>query len=269
MAFSSLPVDVLDVLCQFIAESDLPAVARVNSRICPSAQRYLYRSLAFTSPAKAARCFKTLRRNPLLHRHVRELSLRADPYAPLLRSLVDLLGAVLADAQNLISLELVLPQCATNVFLAAEKKDTLYARLVNFSCNLPFSSALCSFLQRTPSVKVLQLSDYSSAYSDLPDLPISALPSLQAFTGSSDLATLLAPGRPLESVHLFSGELSQTIIDALSRSSSSIAIFGAFTTSLSPSILHCLAENLPHLHHLRIMTMYHTFNQPDEVSCSL
>ncbi|KAI5120916.1 hypothetical protein M0805_002896 [Coniferiporia weirii] len=271
MALNNLPLDILDSLCQFVHKRDLLALARSSAVFYPSAQRYLYRHLALFNYTDAVRCLETLRRRRDLARHVRVLSLRLDPNAPVLRSFVELLATVLPDVHNLVSLDIVIPPSASTAFVAPEARGTVYPRLTHFSCNLPLDGAVCSFLQCLPAARELQLGECtgivsaSSTSSSLPVLPASALPNLALFMGPSDAAAVLVPGRPLESVHLYSGELSEDVLVALARSSSAITIFGAFTHSLSPSVLHCLAASLPHLHHLRIMTMYHASNQPDDL----
>ncbi|THH11540.1 hypothetical protein EW145_g593 [Phellinidium pouzarii] len=268
MALDNLPLDILDALCQFVHNNDLLALSRSSSAFCPPAQRYIYRRLALFNFTDAVRCLRTLRKRRHLARHVRVLTLRLDPNALVLRSFVDLLAAVLSEMPNLTSLDIVIPPSASRAFFAAEMRGTVYKRLSHFSCNLPLDDVMSSFLQRLPAATELQLGERAASLSSSPSLPIlpsSALPNLALFMGPSDAAAVLVPGRPLESVHLYSGELSEDVLVALARSSSAITVFGAFTHSLSPSVLHCLAENLPHLHHLRIMTMYHASNQPDDL----
>lgn len=272
MALPDLPLDVLDLVCNFIRQHELVAVAASAPVLYPFAQRHLYRRIALANPKDAVRCLKTLQSNPELARHVRSFSLRVDPCEPLLRPFVELLASGLAAMVNLVTLDVVLPHNTSPAFFAPEIYGSLYTRLSHFSCNLPLDDAICSFLQRVPAVKELQLGEYeptlseSAQSSPVPTLPASALPNLAFFMGPSDAAAVLVPGRPLESVHLYPGDLSDEVLDALSRASSPITVLGALTHSLSPSTLQCLAESLPHLHFLRIMTMYHASNPPDEVS---
>lgn len=295
MPLTDLPIDVLDALCQFVARDDLPGLARTAPVFHPLAQRCLYRRLALSSYAKAIRCLTTIRTHKDLARYVRTLSLRLDPSAAVTRAFVDLVADVLSETTNLTRLDLVLPRAASCALYAPSQHGSVYARLKRFSCNFPLDDAVGSFLSCLPAATDLQLgecaagpgSNSSSSSTDgnanvngndtastlstspplpLPLLPPTALPNLKFFMGPPDAAAVLVPGRPLESVHLYSGELTEDVLAALSRSSSTVTVLGAFTRSLSPSVLHSLAENLPHLHHLRIMTMYHTLSQPDEVS---
>ncbi|KAL5488122.1 hypothetical protein ACEPAI_6230 [Sanghuangporus weigelae] len=270
MPLPDLPLDVLDLVCDFVDQHELVTVAASAPVLYPFAQHHLYRRIALANPKDAVRCLKTLQRSPHLARHVRSLSLRLDPCTPVLGSFVDLLASGLAVMVNLVTLDVVVPHNASRAFFAPEIYGSLYMRLTHFSCNLPLDDAICSFLQRVPAVKELQLGEYeatlpaSMTLQSVPMLPATALPRLAFFMGPSDAATVLVPGRPLESVHLYPGDLSDEVLDALSRASSPITVLGALTHSLSPSTLQCLADSLPHLHFLRIMTMYHASNPPDE-----
>ncbi|KAL5508323.1 hypothetical protein ACEPAH_5942 [Sanghuangporus vaninii] len=270
MPIPDLPLDVLDLVCDFLDQHDLVSAAASAPVLYPFAQHHLYRRIALANPKDAVRCLKTLQRSPHLARHVRSLSLRVDPCTPVLKSFVDLLASGLAVMVNLLTLDVVVPHNTSRAFFAPEIYGSLYTRLTHFSCNLPLDDAICSFLQRVPAVKELQLGEYeatlpaSITLQSVPVLPATALPRLAFFMGPSDAAKVLVPGRPLESVHLYPGDLSDEVLDALSRASSPITVLGAFTHSLSPSTLQCLADSLPHLHFLRIMTMYHASNPPDE-----
>ena len=274
MPVTDLPFDVLDLLCQFVHTPDLPALAASTSLFYPSAQSSLFRRISLYNPSQALRFLSSLERRPDLAHHVRSLSMRLDPNARLLSPFVRLLGKGLANMPNLAYLDVVVPQAASRAFFDAEAHGTSYTRLLHFSCNLPLNHAICSFLQRAPALRELQLGEYaatspqSTAPPSIPSLPSSALPNLAFYMGPSDAVPVLIPCRPLESVHLYPGDLSEEVLDALSRASSPITVFGAFTHSLSPAILRRLAESLPHLHLLRIMTMYHASNPPDDVSLS-
>ncbi|KAH8113428.1 hypothetical protein DFH11DRAFT_1775303 [Phellopilus nigrolimitatus] len=276
MALAVLPLDILDALCLFLAPQDLTALAAASKRVSPFAHRYIYRSVALHSLPQAVRYLRSLRARPDLAPHVRVLSLRLDPHAPVLHAFVSLLAAVLPALANLSSLDLVIPPAASRALFAAEARGALYARLRHFSCNLPLDDpAVCSFLQRLPAARELQLGERAGGAGasktptpalPAPVLPASALPRLALFMGPSDAAAALVPGRPLESVHLYSGELTDAVVAALARSAAPITVFGAFTHALAPATLQGLAAGLPHLHHLRIMTMYHhAAHQPDEM----
>jgi hypothetical protein len=290
MQLDALPYDVLHTLCQYVDDNDLRALALSSALLLPFAQQRIYNQISIESPPQAIRCLSTLKRRPYLARHVRRFSLRLDPQLSLLKPFADALAHALSNMYNLTDLDVVVPQSASCAFFpppvsstaTRSQVPTIYTRLVRFSTNLPFDSALSSFLGRTPSVSELQIGEYDvpsvspSVPADhaspapprgLPTLAKDALPNLSLFMGPSDVAAALVPRRPLQSVHLYSGELSEPVLNALALSASPISVFGAFTHSLSPAVLRCLAQSLPHLHHLRIMTMYHAASsQPDEVS---
>lgn len=281
MSLHNLPLDILHALCAFLDTSSLLNLSRTHSVFYPYTQRNIYRHVAISSLPNAVRCIKTLHNNPDFALFVRSFSLRIDANAALLGAFVDNLASVLVDMSNLASLDLVLPPAASRVLASSSPRlarlhpdrSPSYHRLSRFSSNFGLDASLCTFLARTPALKELQLGDAAATTAVLPlaqpaasPLPVDALPNLALFTGSCSDATIIVPGRPLESVHLYSGDLDEAVLDALARSSTPITIFGSLTNSLSPSILHALASSLPHLQHLRIMTMYHSSNHPGDVS---
>lgn len=287
MAPLSLPLDVVDAVCAFVPTVDLLNVATASSLLHPLALRRIYRFVELTTPEQAVHCLRSLDKHPQLARYVRVFSLRLDSrkavdecyasFRPLLRD-------VLSRMDGLVELELVVaPADGTLVFKGLDPLSPSYPRLSRFSTNLSLDSAMCSFLERTPALRDLQLGEQSpSIVHPVKPLSTSALPNLSIFMGSMASVVAIAPGRPLESVHLYSAtpssssspseeeELSPEVLSALAQSSGPITVFGALTRSLSLETVRGLTESLPHLHHLRIMTMYHaqTAHHPDEVrSC--
>ncbi len=285
MAPSSLPLDVLDVLCAFVPTVDLLAVAASCSLLHPLALRRIYRVIELSTPKQAVHCLRTLAKHPHLARYVRVFSLRLDcqravderyaSFKPLLRD-------ALSRMDGLVELDLVIaPSDGGVIFKDLDPIEPSYPRLSRFSTNLSLDAAMCLFLERTPALKELQLGEEIPSLLHKSPLLLSpsALPNLSLFMGSMASVVTVAPGRPLESVHLYSPtpsassspseeeELSPEVLSALAQSTGPITVFGALTRSLSLETIRGLAESLPHLHHLRIMTMYHaqTAHHPDEV----
>lgn len=266
MALSSLPLDVADSICHFLDTPDLLSLSLTNTLFCPFAQRLIFRHVAIHSPAQAVRCLTTLSKERDLALFVRSFSLRLDSSQPVFRPFIHMLAVALSHMSNVTSLDLVLHHSMSTVLAGVDTGDVAYPRLVRFACNFSLDANVSAFLQRAPQLSELQLSDGGAPSAMCPIHP-TAIPHLTVFIGSCEAAYALVPGRPLESVHIHSGDLSDEILSALSQSTASISIFGALTRSLSPSLLISLASNLPHLRHLRIMTMYHSSHRHhDQVS---
>ncbi|TDL29321.1 hypothetical protein BD410DRAFT_892640 [Rickenella mellea] len=255
----NLPLDVFDAVCAFLDVSELLSLARATSRLSPFANRYLYRHLSINSPARAIRCLTTLAERPGLALCVRSFSLRLDPTQPILRPFRLVLATAIRHMANIITLDLLLDPLTSCSLKDAVDDETVYDRLTSFVSNYSLDANVARFLRYTPSICDLQLGGYGTSPAINP-LPISFLPYLSLFIGSCEAVAVLAPGRPLESVHLHSGSLTDDVFVALSRSTGPVKVFGAFTTSLSPNLLSSLASNLPHIQHLRIMTMFHSSN---------
>ncbi|KAI0316718.1 hypothetical protein OF83DRAFT_1084088 [Amylostereum chailletii] len=70
-------------------------------------------------------------------------------------------------------------------------------------------------------------------------------------------ARKLVPGRPLQTVHLHDGDLSEDAVEWLARSTAPLSILGAVTSAPLVPFLSSLAPRLPHLAHLRILAPFH------------
>jgi hypothetical protein len=187
---------------------------------------------------------------------------------PVMHSSHFLLANALSHMSELSSLDMCINPHASWVLT---ELATSYPRLHRLACSFTLDSNVADFLTQTPSLQELELNTpaifHPSVLSAL--LPLPAIPSLRQFIGSSETARVIAPGRPLESIYLNSGELTEEDIKCLANGTARVRIFAATTRSLpNPllDLLDLLARHLPHVVYLRIMTT-HTFpTAPDVVS---
>jgi len=163
---------------------------------------------------------------------------------------------------EVISLELLVDPGASWVLLGTPHR--VFPRLEHLACSFPLDSHVVDFLGKTEALLQLEVDGISSPLSlPMPTLPNGSLPRLRGFKGSSHAAMAIIPGRPVESIQLNSGDLTQDDIATLAQSTAHVAILGATTNSLPVPLLQTLTHHLSHLVYLQIMTTYTFSEGPD------
>lgn len=264
MDVATLPIEVVDEVCDFLAVSDLLSLCITNTTFCASAQRLIFRNISLNSSRTAIGCLRSLSSSVRLAAHVRSFSLRLDDSTGLLRGFLQTHRIALSMMSNLESLDINLPTSASWVLLAS--KSAIYPRLTRLSCNFTLDASVSEFLGRAHALTQLQLGVCASNNTPMSSSPSPSLPRLHRFIGSCEDAVCVVPGHPLQVVHLHSGELNLGVLKALSQSTEPIEAFEAFNCPLTISMLSSIASNLPRLRHLRLMSMYHSYEQHDAVS---
>ena len=261
MFLHQLPVELLDDIFQRVLPTDLASLSRLSSLIYPVARRLLYRHLSVSS--RNAGAIITLAKKPELAQHVRTFAVRLDP-STLFRSFYHLLATALANMAEVTSLELLVDPGASWVL-----PHRVFPRLEHFACSFSLDSHVVDFLCKTEALLQLEVDGISSPLSlPMPTIPDGSLPRLRGFKGSSHVAMAIIPGRPVESIQLNSGDLTQDDIASLAQSTAHVAILGATTSSLPVPLLQTLTHHLSHLAYLRIMTTYTFSEGPDAVRLS-
>ncbi|RDB23304.1 hypothetical protein Hypma_009579 [Hypsizygus marmoreus] len=259
--FHHLPIELLDGICQLVQPTDLVALARTSSAIYPVAQRLLYRHLAISPASHNLGVVVTLARKPELAQHVRTFALRLDCLTGF-TSFYRLLAVALSNMTGLTSLDLFVDP-STSWVLQNTHRST-YPRLLHFGCSFPLDSHVAHFLNKTQALLELELDEISESDSlHMPSLDIESLPQLSQFVGSSHTAKAIVPGRPVQSIQLHSGDLSETDVVTLAESTADVVILGATTSSLPVPLLESLALRMPHLVYLRVTTTYNFSEAPD------
>jgi len=140
-----------------------------------------------------------------------------------------------------------------------------YPRLHSFTSSFPFDAHVTRFLERTPALERLELDTAPvSGTAVLPQLSHAAIPRLVHFMGSCQAVKVIVPGRPLESIHIHDGDLSEDEVACLAQSTGHIAVLGVITSALLVPFLKSLARHLPYLAYLRLMAPFHVSFKPSD-----
>ncbi|KAG6880067.1 hypothetical protein C0992_006879 [Termitomyces sp. T32_za158] len=252
MAFAQLPVELLDAICQHAQPADLAVLSRTCSSFQLVAQRHLYRRLSISTASHNLQAVVTLAKKPELASIVREFSLRAES-ATTFKPFLQLVGIVLSRMTELVSLDLFVAPDASWILSGMRCS---YPRLLHFSSSFSFDGHVAEFLSRTDALLELEVDGISTSSNALlvPGLPTQSIPHLSQFVGSVHVARVIVPGRPVESIHLLSGDLTVEDVITLANSTSHVLILGATTTSPPLPILDSLSQNMTSLIYLRLMT---------------
>src|SRR5712671_2739295 len=273
MSLHRLPVELFDTICSSLTPSDLAALSRTNSLLNPIAQRILYLNLAPSSPRHNLSVVITLSQKPHIARVVRTLSITVESSVHVLRPFYRALRDALSAMSELTSLHISLdPNANPSWILTPRSRHMTYSRLHTFTSSFPFDSHVISFLECTPALERLELDTAPiPGTAPLPHLSHAAIPRLVHFMGSCQAIKIIVPGRPLESIHIHDGDLSEEEVVCLAQSTGHIAVLGAITSALLVPFLKSLARHLPYLAYLRLMAPFHVSLKPsDDVrpSCS-
>ncbi|KAG6812648.1 hypothetical protein H0H92_001598 [Tricholoma furcatifolium] len=262
MAFTHLPAELIDAICQQACPPDLAALSRTNSFILPIAQRRLYRHLSIAFSSHNLQAVLTLADKPDLAQHVRTFSLRVDS-SSIFKSFLRLVATALSRMTELVQLELFIDPSAS--WILSNTRLT-YPHLLRFSSSFSFDQHVAEFLTKTEALLELEVDGTSSALDfPVPVLSTRSIPQLSQFVGSSHVASAIVPGRPVQSIHLPSGDLSEDDVVTLANSTSHMVILSATTSSPPVLILESLARHMPSLGYLRLMTTC-DFSEPPQPS---
>lgn len=271
MAISHFPVELLDIVCKHLSTSDLAAISSTSSLFYPIAQRILHRNLELSSSNHNLSVIVTLSKKPPVAHFVRTLSVTVGSGLPAFRPFYRALADALSAMSELNSLHLSLGDANASWVLASGTRHTTYPGLRTFTSSFPFDAHVTHFLERSPALERLELDTAPvSGTAPLPHLSHTAIPRLVHFIGSCQAAKVIVPGRPLESIHLHDGDLTEDQVACLAQSTGHIAVLGAITSALLVPFLQSLARHLPYLAYLRLMAPFHVSSKlSDDVRRSL
>jgi hypothetical protein len=261
MSLTMLPQELLDAVCENLAGADLSRLSYTASFLHVPAQRQLYRHVSISSSRRNLAVLFTLARKPEIAHHVRSFSIDLDSQFTFLRAFYHQLANALANMPALTSLHLFIDPNASWVL-----QELSYPRLLHFASPFPLDSHVSGFLSRTPALLELEVDSLPFRH----ERPASAsiltppsLPLLQQFVGSSHAAESIVPSRPVHSVQLTAGDLTEHVVARLSGSTAEIVTLSATTSSSPAALLQILSKRMQYLVHLRLMTMYSFSEAPD------
>ena len=267
MSLPRLPIELIDIICSLLPHPDLAALARTTSLFYPVVQRILYRNLVLSSARHNLSVVVTLSENRCIARVVRSLSITVGPSVHVLRPFYNALRDALSAMSELASLHLSFSldhhHADLSWVLTPRTRPITYTRLHTFTSSFPFDAHVTGFLERTPALERLELDTAPvSGTTPLPHLSQAAIPRLMHLMGSCQAVKVIVPGRPLESIHIHDGDLSEDEVACLAQSTGHIAVLGAITSALLVPFLKSLARHLPYLAYLRLMAPFHVSLKP-------
>ncbi|KAK0191211.1 hypothetical protein F5146DRAFT_1137999 [Armillaria mellea] len=258
-SLEALPVELLDAVCALLGPCDLRDLVHVCSRVSPVAQRRLYRSIFAAPAARNLSVVLTLARNRVLAQYVTSFSINLDSRPSLFLSFFRHLAVALGNMTNLVHLCVFVPPRLSWVLLPVKSCPSL----AHFSSSFPFNSHLATFLKATPSLLKLEVDTLSLQHDYCEPLPPSSVPLLAHFTGSDHAARAVVPGRPIQSLHITTGQVDDVLVDAIAQSTADLTVFDATTTSFPASVLHLLSQRLHQMMYLRISSTCTFSGLPD------
>ncbi|KAF9008695.1 hypothetical protein BDQ17DRAFT_1236270, partial [Cyathus striatus] len=257
-----LPTELLEAVLHHVHPSDLAVLSTTSSLTYSVAQRLLYRHIRIDCLSRNLGIVITLSRRPHIARHVRSFSIRLYSYSFLFKSFYRQLHTALSAMTELVSLDLFADSSSS--WVLETPCHSSYDRLVHFSSSFSLDRHVAHFLSKTSNLVDLQLDSGSPVDSCLPiTLPPTSLPRLSEFAGPSDIAQAIVPGRPVETIHLTSGDMSLLAVEHLAKSTGRVVVLGASTSLLPVPLLVMLGQKMPHLVYLRMMTTYNFDGAPD------
>nr|GAT53940.1 predicted protein [Mycena chlorophos] len=224
-----LPPELLSQVFCSLPIADLPAVARVTTTLYPIALRSLYRSLSIADASGHA-ILSVLVQKPEVAAFVRKFSLADVVLCP------HQLKAALANMKALTSLDLFVDGIESWIL----PSGLVSPQLRHFGTSMPYDDRVAAFCAGAQHLETIHLASIEFSGS----VDAHAFPRMSTFTGSAAAAIALVPGRPVESIFITSGDLSEDLVPFLAKSSANVAILSAQTNSIPLLVLHALGRHL-------------------------
>ncbi|TFK27071.1 hypothetical protein FA15DRAFT_666810 [Coprinopsis marcescibilis] len=260
MAFNRLPIELLDTICDSLDHRrDLVALSTTNSTLYHVAHRLLYKHISAFQNTPSLKVTTLLAHRPDLARHVRSFAIVLDPANEQPTSYFNSLATALHNMPDIESLKLTIDPAMSWVLPHAS--SVRYPRLRDFTCVFSFDHHVAQFLGKTGALVHLELGHDLNSQTPLPELLPAWLPNLESFAGSSQVAQAIVPGRPVSSISMHSGDLTEGVVQELAKSTAAILFLDATTASLPLPLLEAMASAIPELQELRLATTYNLWDE--------
>lgn len=261
MSFATLPIELVDQISLCLPSEDQVSFAATAKRYNSIVNRVLYRHITLDPLYDNLDCLHSLADNPTIALHVRSFTIRLAHSSGLLSAL----QAAISNMTELTSLDIYVEQL-TDSWIMQTPDTSVYNRLDRFTCSFNLDQSLAHFLNKTPALRKLHIHSLPTSPSEfVSSLRPDALPLLFQFHGSSHAAQFIVPGRPVEDIHLASGDLTEEVARSLAYSTGPVRELSAVTSSHSVSLIGTLTRCMERLVHLRIVTCNFS-DAPDLVS---
>ncbi|KAF8665582.1 hypothetical protein AX16_000040 [Volvariella volvacea WC 439] len=267
MSVQTLPVELLNSVYDFLPQRDLLALSTTNYTLSWTARRRIYEHIDVSALEDKFHVLETLAFSEYHAHFVKSFRVRVYRNAitnstkpPILDAFYRLLATALTKMTNLLSLSVHLDHDAS--WVLPHRGSVAFPYLEQFDTSFGLNDHVVKFLESAESIWTLTLG--SSPYLPTTTLAPQLLPKLNMFQGSALAAQTLVPGRPLTTLHLTSGDLTESVVDSLARSADHVVELSA-TTSVAPiPLIASLAKNMGRLSKLLLMTTYTYTAPPDE-----
>ncbi|TFK76129.1 hypothetical protein BDN72DRAFT_885585 [Pluteus cervinus] len=265
MDIHALPLELLDVVCDHVPFADLVAFGRCNSSLYQITQRRIYRHLSVSVMSRNLSVIVTLAKSRATAQHVRTLTARLDSFTAPFNTLYCYLAKALSFMTELTSLDLFVDIDASWILQGIGNYGL--PRLRHFSCSFPFDHHVAQFLNSTNALEELSLEAIIPETNPPapPSLHPLSLPRLSQFNGSSQTAQAIVPGRPVTTIALTTGDLTDSVVETLARSTAHVDYLTATTSSLAVPLLGSLSRHMRKLVFLSLSPTY-SFSAPPDVT---
>jgi hypothetical protein len=240
--YSMLPIEVLQMILDYVDQADLATVCRVNKICCACAQDILYRSISIRSK-HALKVIQTLSRSTRLSRRVRSFSAtyiyKANPRKAIIKALQKM--------SSLRSLTLQIPSDLHYSIL-----DIVYTfKLDSFTFESRTGElySLLKFLHSQPSLTRLDLMTYG--FDNIKVEP-TCLPNLTWVSAPFPWLQSLIPNRPVSEVSIVARDVEHEDLNFFALSAAPIQKLTVSIGSLYTKPVKYLTSNFPSLVHLCI-----------------
>ncbi|KAJ7117377.1 hypothetical protein C8R43DRAFT_1077771 [Mycena crocata] len=241
-----LPPEIFEAIFLFTSPAALASLTRTSAFTGSIATRLLYRELYIShSPLHVPpTVVLTLAKRPDVARHVRCFAVVLDHSSTLFHAFYRRLAAALSSMSALVSLDIFIDEGSWVL-----PENLVYPQLHHFASSFSFDARVVNFLGNAPALEGAQI---ASAAAPAPSIPHACIRRLAEFSGCSSAAAAVVPGRPVESIHINSGDLTEDLLPALSQSTAVVAVLSITTSSAPVPLLQALGQHLPHIVYLRI-----------------
>lgn len=268
MHILDLPVELLNSVCNYVAFKELSALTRTHRILQPIAQRHLYCHVSIAPANGNLSVMRTLSTRVDVAEYLQSLTIRFDTFTTAFTRLYRYLPDILPRVAHLSALELFIdPKCSW--VLQKIAKNTC-SRLRRFSCNFPFDENLVQFLNTTESLEDLELEAVEKNVDPklLAALSPHSLPRLARFNGCVRYAEIFVPGRPVTSISLTVGDVTDSVIATLAISTGHVDYLTTPCQSFTVPLLASIVQHFDKLVYLSVAPSLALVAAPSLVSLS-